>query len=144
MPNSYCKIWIHAIWATKLRAELIDFSIEKKVYDFIYEELIDLGCPVRIINGMPDHVHALFLLNPNKSVADVMKQVKGSSSHSINGHDLILDKFAWQSGYAAYSVSESQVEKVFQYIKNQKAHHLKQTFQDEFDEYVRIYGLSEE
>ena len=54
MPQSYCKIWIHAIWATKLRAELIDFSIEKKVYDFIYEELIDLGCPVRIINGMPD------------------------------------------------------------------------------------------
>jgi REP element-mobilizing transposase RayT len=94
MPNSYNKIWIHAIWATKFRNELIDFSIEKQVYDYIRQELIDLGCPVRIINGMPDHVHSLFLLNPQKSITDVIKQVKGSSSHSINGENLILEKFA--------------------------------------------------
>ncbi len=76
MPHSFNKIWIHAIWATKFRAELIDFSIEKQVYDFIYQELVELGCPVRIINGMPDHIHALFLLNPNKSVADVLSKLK--------------------------------------------------------------------
>lgn len=92
---------------------------------------------------MPDHVHALFLLNPLKSISEVIKQVKGSSSHSINGVDLMLEKFAWQSGYAAYSVSESQVEKVYTYIKNQKQHHLKQSFQEEFDEYIKLYGLSE-
>ena len=142
MSHSYSKIWIHAIWATKLRAELIDFSIEKQVYNFIYQELVELGCPVRIINGMPDHIHALFLLNPSKSITDVIKQIKGSSSHSINGGNFILEKFAWQTGYAAYSVSESQVEKVYNYIKNQKAHHLKQTSQKEFDEYIRLYGLS--
>ena len=142
MSHSYSKIWIHAIWATKLRAELIDFSIEKQVYNFIYQELVELGCPVRIINGMPDHIHALFLLNPSKSITDIIKQIKGSSSHSINGGNFILEKFAWQTGYAAYSVSESQVEKVYNYIKNQKAHHLKQTSQEEFDEYIRLYGLS--
>ena len=142
MPHSYSKIWINAIWATKLRAELIDFSIEKQVYNFIYQELVELGCPVRIINGMPDHIHALFLLNPNKSITDFIRQIKGSSSHSINGGNFILEKFAWQTGYAAYSVSESQVEKVYNYIKNQKAHHLKQTSQEEFDEYIRLYGLS--
>lgn len=142
MSHSFNKIWIHAIWATKLRAELIDFSIEKQVYDFIHDELVELGCPVRIINGMPDHIHALFLLNPNRSIADVVKQIKGSSSHSINGGNYMLEKFAWQTGYAAYSVSESQVEKLYHYIKNQKTHHLKQTFQEEFDEYIKLYGLS--
>ena len=82
------------------------------------------------------------LLNPSKSITDVIKQIKGSSSHSINGGNFILEKFAWQTGYAAYSVSESQVEKVYNYIKNQKAHHLKQTSQEEFDEYIKLYGLS--
>ena len=142
MSHSYNKIWIHAIWATKFRTSLIDFSIEKQVHDYIREELIDLGCPVRIINGMPDHIHVLFLLNPQKSIADIIKQVKGSSSHSINGVDLILEKFAWQTGYAAYSVSESQVEKVYNYIKIQKQHHFKQSFEEEFEEYIKLYGLS--
>lgn len=142
MPHSFNKIWIHAIWATKYRNELIDFSIEKQVYEYIRQELIDLGCPVRIINGMPDHVHALFLLNPQKSIADVIKQIKGSSSHSINGENLILEKFAWQTGYAAFSVSESQLELVYNYIKNQKQHHLKKNFRDEYEEFIKIHGLN--
>ena len=53
-------------------------QLRKKLYDFIYEELIDLGCPVRILNGMPDHVHILFLQNPQKTITDIVKQIKGS------------------------------------------------------------------
>lgn len=98
---------------------LIQSPVEKKVHQFMAEQLRELGCPVRIINGMPDHVHCLFLLSPQKSMADVIKQVKGSSSHFINQNELIAEKFAWQTGYAAYSVSESVLERVFQYIKNQ-------------------------
>jgi REP element-mobilizing transposase RayT len=67
MSQSFTKLWIHAIWATKHRQDLIDFSIEKKLYDCIWQELTELGCPVRIINGMPDHVHVLFLQNPQKN-----------------------------------------------------------------------------
>jgi REP element-mobilizing transposase RayT len=73
MSHSFAKIWIHAIWATKERKELIDSSIEKKIHKYIYDELIELNCPVRIINGMPDHVHVLFLLNPKKSISDVIR-----------------------------------------------------------------------
>lgn len=142
MSHSFNKLWIHAIWATKNRQELIDYSIEKKVYDYIREELIEIACPVRIINGMPDHIHVLFLLNPQKSITDVIKQIKGSSSHSINGENLILEKFAWQTGFAAYSVSESQLNTVYNYIKNQKQHHLKKNGQDEFDEFVKLHGLN--
>lgn len=141
MPHSFNKIWIHAIWATKNRAPLIDQSIEKTVYQFISEQLRGIGCPVRIINGMPDHIHCLFLLNPQKSIAEVIKQIKGSSSHYINQSELIAEKFAWQTGYAAYSVFESVVEKVFQYIRNQKSHHQKKAFQQEYDEFIKLYGL---
>lgn len=93
---------------------LIHGTIENKIYQFISEQLREQGCPVRIINGMPDHIHCLFLLSPQKSIADIIKQIKGSSPHFINQNNLITDKFAWQTGYAAYSVSESVVDKVFQ------------------------------
>ncbi|MRX40816.1 IS200/IS605 family transposase [Flavobacterium sp. LC2016-23] len=141
MSQSFTKLWIHAIWATKHRQELIDFSIEKRMYDFIWQELTELGCPVRIINGMPDHVHVLFLQNPQKTISDIVKQIKGSSSHFINREELILEKFAWQTGYAAFSVSESQLDAVYYYIKNQKQHHLKKNGQDEFDDFVQLHGL---
>ena len=141
MSHSFNKIWIHAIWATKERFQLLHQNSEQKVHSFITEQLRELGCPARIINGMPDHIHCLFLLNPQKSVADVIKQIKGSSSHYINDHNIIPDKFSWQTGYAAYSVSESVVEKVFQYIKTQKEHHQKKTYQQEYEEFLKLYGL---
>lgn len=141
MPHSFNKIWIHAIWATKERAPLIDKRIEKNLYQFMSEQLRDQGCPVRIIDGMPDHIHCLFLLNPQKSIAEVIKQIKGSSSHYINQSDLLKVKFAWQTGYAAYSVSESVVEKVFKYISNQKQHHRKKTFEQEFSGFIKLYGI---
>ncbi len=141
MSHSFTKVWIHAIWATKNRKELIDSSIEKKVHNYIHDELIELSCPVRIINGMPDHVHVLFLLNPQKSISDVIRQAKGGSSHCINGESLIPEKFAWQKGYAAFAVSESQLDAVYNYIKNQKQHHLKKNGQQEFDEFVKLHGF---
>ncbi|MNE33366.1 Transposase IS200 like protein [compost metagenome] len=143
MSQSFTKLWIHAIWATKNRQELIDFSIEKNLYDFIRQELIELGCPVRTINGMPDHVHVLFLQNPQKTITDIVKQIKGSSSHFINRGEFILEKFAWQTGFGAFSVSESQLNAVYNYIKNQKQHHLKKNGQDEFDEFVKLHGLGD-
>lgn len=141
MSHSLNKIWIHAIWATKERRSLINLSIEKKVYQFIKEQFLEQGCPLRVMNGMPDHIHCLFLLNPQKSVAEVIKQVKGSSSHFINQADLIDQKFAWQTGYAAYSVSESVVDRVYRYIEQQKQHHSKKTFQQEYDEFMKFYDL---
>ncbi|MCR4033080.1 MULTISPECIES: IS200/IS605 family transposase [Flavobacterium] len=141
MSHSFTKLWIHAIWATKNRKELIDYSIEKKLHNYVHDELIELGCPVRIINGMPEHVHVLFLLNPQKSISEVIRQAKGGSSHCINGENLILEKFAWQKGYAAFAVSESQLDAVYNYIKNQKQHHLKKSGQQEFDEFIKLHGF---
>jgi REP element-mobilizing transposase RayT len=141
MSHSYNKIWIHLIFSTKLRAQLIYPAIEKDIYAFIEGQLRDMGCPVRIINGMPDHVHALFLLNPQKSMAEVVKQVKGSSSHFVNQSNLLSEKFAWQIGYAAFAVSESILEKVVRYIKNQKEHHRKTTFTHEYEGFLKLHGF---
>ena len=116
-------------------------SIEQTVYEFINDQFREQDCMVNIINGMPDHVHCLFLLNPNKSIAEIMKQIKGSSSHFINRNNFINEKFAWQTGYAAFTVSESGIEQVSQYINNQKSHHQKKSFQQEYEEFIKLYGL---
>jgi putative transposase len=142
MPHSFNKIWLHAIWATKDRIQLIHQRIEQTVYQYISEQFRELGCPVNVINGMPDHIHCLFLLNPQKTVAEVIKQIKGSSSHFINHDNLISGKFSWQTGYSAYSISESNVEKVIHYIQNQKQHHKKKSFQEEYDEFLRLYKIN--
>lgn len=144
MSHSYSKIWIHAIWSTKERIPLIHSEAESKIYQFISEQFRESGCPVRIINGMSDHVHCLFLLNPQKSIAEVIKQIKGSSSHFINQNNLISEKFSWQTGYASYSVSESVVEKVFSYIQNQKIHHQKKSFSQEYEEFLKLNNLDQD
>ena len=141
MPHSFIKIWIHAIWATKEREPLVATSFENILYEFLKKQLEEMGCVVSIINGMPDHIHCLFLLPRDKSIADVIKQVKGSSSHYINQSNYCSNKFAWQGGYAAFAVSESVQPKVYQYIKNQKQHHSIKTFEQEYAEFLKIYGF---
>ncbi len=141
MSHSYNKIWIHSIYATKNREPFISRKIEPEIHQHLRGQLIEIGCPVRIINGVEDHVHLLFLLNPRKSIVDVLKQVKGNTSHWINEQKLIPAHFSWQTGYAAYSVSESQLQKVYWYIRNQKEHHKRQSSKDEYDRFVRIHGF---
>lgn len=108
MPHSFYKVWLHVIFSTKNRQPLIFADLEKQLYDFITFGLKELGCPVSLINGMPDHIHLLFLQNPDKSIAGTIKQIKGFSSHWINQERFVSVPFAWQTGYAAFSVSESQ------------------------------------
>jgi REP element-mobilizing transposase RayT len=102
------------------------------MYQFLKEQFIATGCRVSIINGMPDHVHCLFLLSKQQSIAEVIKQEKGSSAHFINQQQILPVRFSWQNGYAAYSVSEKAVTKVFEYIKNQKQHHITKDFEAEY------------
>ena len=89
MPRSYSQIWVHAVWATKNRRPMIHPKIERELFDFMKEELKKMGCMVSIVNGMPDHVHCLFGINPQKSITDIIKQIKGSSSYFVNKNNLI-------------------------------------------------------
>lgn len=138
MSHSYTSVWIHAVWVTKDRKPHIKPSIEQVVYRHITAELIQLGCSPIIINGTPDHIHCLFRLNTQMSIAEVMKQIKGMSSYFINYNNLIPFKFSWQKGYAAFSVSKTELGRVYGYIKKQKQHHKQTTIQQEMAKFEQL------
>ena len=142
MSHSLIKVWIHGIFGTKNKTSLIKNTFETQLHTNIKEKLeVDLDCKVRIINGTEDHVHILFLLSPNFTLKDIFQNVKGESSHWVNQSDFIKYKFAWHTGYGAFSVSESKVKDVEKYIANQIEHHKKITYKEEIDLFIKKYGL---
>jgi len=142
MAEPQTKLWIHAILATRAGRQLISHTIESRLQNFFHDALMECGCTLRIVNGMADHVHLLFLLNPRRSVVDVMRKLKGQSSRWINQNHLSIQKFYWEPGFTAFSVSESQVQKVFDYITNQKEHHQRESFDDEHRHIVSLHNLA--
>lgn len=96
---------------------------------------------VRVINGTENHIHILFMLSPKIKIEDLFKNIKGESSHWINQSNFIKDKFSWQIGYGAFSVSESMVKNVEKYIANQKEHHKKMSFSEEVELFAKKHGL---
>lgn len=116
-------------------------SIESEIHQILFRQFVAYDCYVDCINGMPDHVHTLFLLSPKKSVSDVIGFVKGGSSHEVNQSLMLPSKFAWQSGYSAFSVSESKAVNVRRYIERQKIHHLGNNFAEELEWLERMNGI---
>lgn len=143
MGQSYTQLIVHAVFHTRDNQRLIHQDVEKKVYEQFKHQLEELSCPLLEIGGMPDHVHLLFRLDPKRSISDVMKQVKGGVSHWINQQDILSTKFAWQTGYSAFSVSKSQMDTIRHYILTQKEHHRTMTFQEEYAGFLKLHGLEE-
>lgn len=142
MSHSLTKLWIHSIFGTKNHKPLLHADIVKDVHIHLQEQLEEMDCEVRIINGTSNHVHQLFLLSKEYSIAQVMKSTKGETSHWINQEDLVRLKFSWQVGYGAFSVSETEVRKVQCYIKNQEEHHRKMTFKEEYEKFMKLHNLA--
>jgi putative transposase len=92
---------------------------------------------------MPDHVHGLFGINPKKSNSEIIKQIKGSSSHYVNSNNLIPEKFIWQRGFGVFGVWHSAVDNVYYYIRNQKQHHQKRTFETEYIKFTELHGFND-
>jgi len=141
MQYSNTKIWIHAIIIAKDRLPLIHPDFEQTIYKFFIDELKNLSCPVEIINGTADHIHMILLLDSAKSIDYIIKQIKGSSKQAINQLFFPSGSFSWQEEYLAFSISESQLIKVLEYIKNQKDYHKKNSFLKEYDEFIKVHGL---
>ena len=123
MSHSFNNIWVHLVFTTKQREPFITADFEDRLFRFLKDQLIEMGCYVEAINGVPDHIHILIKLSPTKSISEVTKQIKGSSSFWINDKKLTKQKFGWQTGYGSFSVSEFYVKKIKKYIQNQKEHH---------------------
>ena len=144
MAHSFSMVWIHGVFGTKNRMPLIDKTFEGQLHDHIKTYLEeDLACQVKIINGTSDHIHILFLINRELTIAEAFKRIKGESSHWINQQDFSDQKFAWQIGYRAFSVSESAVGNVVEYIRGQKEHHKSLTFMEEYENFIEDYTSDE-
>ena len=141
MPHSLTKIWIHAVWSTKDVQPLIKSSFSNDLYEHFQKQFYEMKCYSDVINGIPNHIHILFRLSHNKSIAEVIKAVKGESSRWINQQKFLVAKFAWQVGYAAFSVSESGKNSVKKYIANQQERHRKMTFHEEYQLLLKKHNL---
>lgn len=139
MSHSLVHIWVHVVFSTKYRSELIHPSFEMKLYEHIRDRLEnDFHSKVCAINGMPDHIHLLFQLNQNFALKDIMKNIKGESTHWINENKISQEPFAWQVGYGAFSVGGSSVGVVARYIRNQKIHHRDKSLLMEYEQIIEM------
>jgi len=136
----FVKVYIHFVWSTKNREPFLDsFELRKKVWQHIRDNAKEKNIFIDFINGYTDHCHCLVSLGVDQTIQKVMQLIKGESSFWINKQGLTKQKFEWQDEYFAVSVSESIIDRVREYIKNQEEHHRKKTFQEEYDEFISKY-----
>ena len=145
----FIKVYIHFVWSTKNRIPFLHTrKLRKKVWIHIKQNAKEKGIFIDFVNGYSDHCHCLVSLRHDQCIQDLMHLIKGESSFWINESNLLKNssdfsdiKFEWQDDYFAVSVSESNIQKVRNYIKNQERHHSRKTFQDEYDEFIVKFGF---
>jgi REP element-mobilizing transposase RayT len=141
LSQSYTNLIYHIIFSAKDRQPLITDTIQSRLYDYIGGTIRRQGGVSLAINGTEDHVHLLAKLRPDKALSDVLRDLKANASGWM--HDLFpeLKDFSWQRGYSAFTVGRSDIKQVQGYIARQKEHHQKQSFRDEFIEFMRLNGI---
>ncbi|MEE6128261.1 IS200/IS605 family transposase [Chryseobacterium arthrosphaerae] len=139
---SFIKIYIHFVFSTKNRKPFLNtFDLRIKVWKHIKEYATEKGIFLDMINGYSDHCHCLISLGSDQNIEKIVQLLKGESSYWINKNKLTKEKFSWQDEYFAVSVSESVVDSVRNYIKNQEKHHQKKSFTDEYWEFIEKYNF---
>ena len=141
MPNTYTQLYIHCVFAVKFRAAMLDPIWDERLRLYMTAIIQDKGHKMLAINNMPDHMHFFLGLNPNQSISEMMRLVKGESSEWINLNQFTKSKFFWQEGYGAFSHSKSQIDSVVKYIHNQQEHHKKFSFIDEYKKMLNDFGI---
>ena len=141
MSQSLASILIHLVFSTKNREPLIVPHIETELYTYMGGVFRELKCPLLERNGTEDHVHLFFRLARTITIADLVEEIKKSSSKWIKTQGEEFQGFYWQNGYGAFSIGESGVQRLRQYIANQKAHHRVHSFQDEYRRFLKKYQI---
>ena len=137
----FVRIWIHLIWATKNRDKIINSELKPRILQHINENSINKNIFIDTLNCTDDHIHLLVSLGADQTIAKVTQLIKGESSHWVNSNKIVNYKFEWQDDYIAVSVSESVVEKVRNYIRNQEEHHRHKSFEEEYELFMKKYGF---
>jgi len=141
MSQSLSKLYVHIIFHVKNERMSIRPEDEKELYAYIGGIIKqNASFPIKI-NGTENHLHVLSTLSKNLSLANLVEEIKKNSSRWIKTKNIYYQDFAWQGGYAGYSVSQSKITVVANYIERQKEHHQKQSFKDEYLQFLRRYGV---
>jgi len=142
MPQSLARLHVHLIFSTKNRERFLTEKVRESLHRYMATVLQNLHCPPVLINSMEDHVHILFDLARTVAVSTTVEKVKTASSKWIKSQGVEFAEFAWQAGYGAFAVSESNVPLVRDYISNQAEHHRKASFQDEYRAFFKRHDVS--
>lgn len=141
MANTYSQIYIHFVFAVKGRQNLISKKWKDELYKYITGIVTNEGQKLIAINGMPDHLHILLGIKPNKNTSDLIRDVKANSSRFINTKNWVAGKFEWQKGFGAFSCGQSQLDTVIHYIQEQESHHKKLNFREEYLKFLNAYNI---
>jgi len=141
MGQSYTNLLYHLIFSTKDRRPLIGDEYQPLLYAYIGGTIRRMGGVSLELNGIEDHIHLLVKLRPDKALSDILRDLKAGASGWMHEIFPSMEDFCWQRGYGAFRVSQSNVEDVQRYIRNQKEHHRKISFRDEFISFLRANGI---
>ncbi len=141
MSGTYSQIYIQVVFAVKGRQSLIQPEWEEKLYKYITGIVRNKEQKMIAINGMPDHIHIFIGMKPSCCLSDLVREIKKSSNEFINENKFSKFKFSWQEGYGAFSYSHSHIERVVKYIMNQKQHHRKISFKDEYIRFLKKFEI---
>jgi putative transposase len=141
MPQSLARLHVHLIFSTKNRDPGLHDQVRKSLHAYMAIVLQKMECPPTLINSVEDHVHILFELARTVSVSQAVEEVKKSSSKWIKTQGEEFAAFAWQAGYGAFGVSESNVQPVRDYIANQQEHHRQKSFQEEYRTFLERHHV---
>ena len=141
MPNTYTQIYIQCVFTVQNGISLIMPQWQDELYKYITGIVQNNGHKLIAVNGMPDHIHLFIGMKPNQSLSDLMQDVKGDSSKWVHEKGFTKGKFEWQAGFGGFSYSISQIDAVVKYIENQKTHHKKKTFIQEYLEFLEKFKV---
>ena len=141
-PGNYIEIYVHIVFAVKKRKALIDPGWEKELFRYITGTVQQLGHKIIVINGMPDHIHILIDMEPSMPIAELVREVKRSSTDMIRKNGYTRVPFNWQKGYGAFSCGREDLPHVINYIERQKEHHRNRSFLEEYRKILDENGVS--
>lgn len=141
MSSTFSQIYIQVVFAVKGREGLISSVWEDELFKYITGIITNKGQKMLAINGMPDHIHILIGMKPSCCLSDLVREIKKSTNEFIKEKKFTRLNFQWQEGYGAFSYSHSALDNVIAYINNQKEHHTKKSFKEEYVEFLEKFKI---
>jgi REP element-mobilizing transposase RayT len=141
MPGTYTQIYIHVVFSVYKRQNLIHAEWEERLYRYISGIAANKDQKMLAIHGMPDHIHFLIGMKPSCCLSDLVREIKKASNEFIKEKKFTKSKFNWQKGFGAFSYGQSQLDNVIAYIMNQRKHHRKRTFKEEYIELLKKFKV---